>query len=402
MARLTLEDFLQLGKEQKYSCQYLYGYILRSLSICHALNIPVNAPCPTTDESVQQLDIKDDNSLTLGYDRHFPLLLEFLKNEQVPINSMGLTGLNWFNVRSRASFRSALSSFPHISILSLTYVACTKYDIKALVSSMPTLIQLMFEDNQVEEYDAEVVHIPRRRSNISVGEIQSELQGPELSRFSVTFNQGEFAILELFTGYDSPASLRALDKLEIHGGKPSVVCDDAMVNRIRAFFSLLEFPLDDFICGHFKIESHCPLNLGNVKSVGITIGLSNNSVETDAAVEWWTTNINTIPTANRLKALTIELEIDMDSLSSGSMPEWNLEVWAAFDQALCRRDINLRRLVFRVRPLWELPSEGYNYEPVMYWLCRHGLPKSQRMYRTVFSLFDGLDKKVTMPWMTDE
>ncbi|KAK0438625.1 hypothetical protein EV421DRAFT_955376 [Armillaria borealis] len=152
-------------------------------------------------------------------------------------------------------------------------------------------------------------------------------------------------------------------------------------------------------CGHFKIASSCPLNLGNVKSVGITIRLSNESAETNAAVAWWTSNINVIPTLNRLIAVLIELEIDMDSLSSGSTPDWNRDIWAAFDQVLCRRDINLHRLVFRVRPLWELPSEGYNYGPIMYWLCVHCLPKTRALYRSVFKLLDDLDKKVTMPWM---
>ncbi|PBK95907.1 hypothetical protein ARMGADRAFT_1077415 [Armillaria gallica] len=399
MARLTLQDFLQLGEEQKYSCQYLYDYILHSPSICHALDIPANAACPTTDDSVQELDINDDSSLILGYDQHFLPLLELLKDDQVPINSMELTGLDWFNVANRASFRSTLSSFPHISILGLTSIKCTKYDIISLVSSMPTLTRLVFEDNQVEEYDVEVIHVPRGMSDLSVGELQSNLQGPELSRFSVTFNEGEFTILDLFAGCDSPASLRALDRLEIRGGKAGVVCDDAMVRRIRAFLSLLEFPLDDFSCGHFKIDLSCPLNLGNVKSVSITIRLSNNSAETNAAVAWWTSNINVIPTLNRLIAVLIELEIDMDSLSSGSTPDWNRDIWAGFDQVLCRRDINLHRLVFRVRPLWELPSEGYNYGPIMYWLCVHCLPKTRALYRSVFKLLDDLDKKVTMPWM---
>ncbi|PBK81274.1 hypothetical protein ARMGADRAFT_783859 [Armillaria gallica] len=89
----------------------------------------------------------------------------------------------------------------------------------------------------------------------------------------------------------------------------------------------------------------------------------------------------------------------METLSSGSTPEWNRDIWAAFDQVLCRRDISLHRLVFRVRPLWELPSEGYNYGPIMYWLCVHCLPKTRALYRSVFKLLDDLDKKVTMAWM---
>ncbi|KAK0185508.1 hypothetical protein F5146DRAFT_1143976 [Armillaria mellea] len=99
MARLALQDFLQSGEEQIYSCQYLCDYILHSPSICYALDIPTNAACPTTDDSIQELDINDDSSLILGYDQYFLPLLELLKDDQVPINVMELTGLDWLTLQ---------------------------------------------------------------------------------------------------------------------------------------------------------------------------------------------------------------------------------------------------------------------------------------------------------------
>lgn len=322
--------------------------------------------------------------MTLRSDPYFPLLLSRLKDERVPINAMDIQGLNWFNFPNPSAFRSALISFPHICVLCLGSITCSRNDMRCLVASLPKLIRLNLKGCKLQEWDGTVAAtIPR---------------GPTLESFSIEVVDGDYDAWDLFTSPESPASLKALKRIMIEGDGARVVNDRTIVDRIQALLDLPEFTLEDFDIAYINLDEGLqPLHIEDVQEISITITLSDDFDQMNRCVQWWTTTFLALPSQNMLSFITVEITVDQHRVQGGSIPPCDTHFWKALDKALCRPEINLDGLHFWVHAK---PSPNYiptyDYRGVMHWLYRYCLPRCAAKYESNFELHDEYDELVDL------
>ncbi|KAK0199783.1 hypothetical protein DFS33DRAFT_1365000 [Desarmillaria ectypa] len=383
MSLLQFRDFLLFGERQRISSYHVYSRIVTSPNIQHALNIPSYPHIPHADESWIGIYIEDRDSMILRSDPYFLLLLRHLKDEHVPINSMHLKGVNWFNFPNPSAFCSAIISFPHICVLSLASITCSKNDMKCLVTSLPNLIRLNLKGGKLQG-EGVTMTIP---------------QGPTLESLSISVIDGEYGVWDLFISPESPADLSALRRINIDGDGARVVYDRTMVHRIQALLDFTESSLKYFDIGYINMnEGLLPLHIEDVQELSVIISLTGETDQMNRCVQWWTTTFLALSSENRLDTITIEIAVDQHRIQGGSVPLCNPHFWNALDEALCRREVGLNDLKFYIHAK---PSPyyvtGYDYAGVMYWLCKDCLPRCRAKYESAFTLLDEFYEEVDLP-----
>ncbi|KAK0199782.1 hypothetical protein DFS33DRAFT_192817 [Desarmillaria ectypa] len=240
MSLPQFRDFLLFGERQRFSSQHVYNHIVASWSIQYALNIPFYSRIPHTDETCFGIYIEDRDSMILKSDPYFLLLLRHLKDEHVPINAMHLRGVNWFNFPNPSAFCSAIISFPHICVLDLEVITCSKNDMKCLVASLPNLIRLDLKGCKLQGKGGAVT--------------RTFLENPILKSFSISVLDGDYDVWDLFISPEPPADLSILSRINIEGDGTRVVCDRTMVHRIQALLDFTESSLKYFDIGYINMS----------------------------------------------------------------------------------------------------------------------------------------------------
>ncbi|SJL09176.1 uncharacterized protein ARMOST_12552 [Armillaria ostoyae] len=371
MALPQFKDFLSFGEGQLFSSQDIYNRIITSPSIAHALNIPGH-------EASFRIEIKDPDSMILRSDLYFPLLLTFLRDERVPIQSMKLKGLNWFNFLNPSAFRSALGPFLHICDLHLKSTTCSKYDMKCLIASLPKLARLFLAGCKLQGEGGPVT--------------RAFPQGPTLKQISIDVLDGEYGVWDFLISPESPVSLRALTRIFITGDGTRVASDRTMVHRIQTLLDRLYHGSFNILTS-FQDEGLQPLHIENVKSISFIISLTDVMDQMYRCVQWWTATFLALPSETRFERVTIEIAVDQHRVMNGStpLPDSRLILWKALDEALCRPEVHISELHFYVHAKLNPESmylTGYNYSGVMHWLCMHCLPRCRAKYESDFMLAD--------------
>ncbi len=392
------DDFLSFGEGQLFSSQDIYNRIITSPSIAHALNIPLQ-------EDSFRIEIKDPDSMILRNDLYFPLLLAFLKDERVPIKSMELKGLNWFNFLNPSAFRLALGPFLHICELDLESTTCSKYDMKCLITSLPKLARLFLVGCKLQGEGGPMTG--------------AFPQGPTLELISIDVLDGEYGVWDFLISPESPVSLYALTRIFITGDGTRVASDRTMVHRIQTLLDRTQLAIELFdisyinmgkvfimevfnILTSFQDEGLQPLHIENVKSLSFTISLTDVMDQMYRCVQWWTATFLALPPGTQFERVTIEIAVDQHRVVNGSipLPDSRLILWKALDEALCRPEVHISELHFYVHAKLNPESmylNGYNYSGVMHWLCMHCLPRCRAKYESDFMLADEAYEEVDVP-----
>ncbi|KAK0185521.1 hypothetical protein F5146DRAFT_1165407 [Armillaria mellea] len=325
-----------------------------------------------------ELVINDPNSSILGGDQFFRILLQHLKDPQLPISRLKLFGLNWFNVPNVGSWHAALTSFPNVSSLFLNGVICEEVHFLAIIRSLPALTHLRLDENKILSYEATrslgVENVESRFSSIE--DIRNSQRGPELISLHVGITTvSDRVALDLLATRNSPVVLRHLRELIIRD-YADIVCDIHFARRLN---TLLELTTDlfDLDLDNFKItRSLPPLNIPNLHWFRFTIHL-NHAYQMDKAILWWIDTLISLPRENQLRMITVTVEVD--ALPGGTPFPRDVSVWTALDRAMCREEIQLEELFFKI--CVPEKNDGYIYR----WICTQCLPMSRQRYASRFT-----------------
>ncbi|KAK0475854.1 hypothetical protein IW261DRAFT_461498 [Armillaria novae-zelandiae] len=387
LAPMNLPRFdgsLEFGEGQLSSSQDIYNHIITSPTIANALNIPVHDPSFV-------IKIKDPDSMMLRNDPYFLLLLGFLKDERVPVTSMELDGLNWLNFLDPSAFRLSLGPFFHIQKLELKSTTCSKFDMKCFITSLPKLTHLFLVGCKLQGEGGPLT-----------GPFP---EGPALDQISIDVLDGDYGVWDFLISPESPVVLGALTKIFITGDGMRVASDRTMVHRIQTLLDRTELTTEVFdisyinmgkvfivelfnVLTSFQDEGLQPLDVENVKDLAFAITLTDVKDQMYRSVQWWTATFLALPFETHFEAVTIQVAVDQYRVEDGFVPppDSRLILWQALDNALCRPDLHISRLLFFVNASTLNPEStyvsGYNYSGVTHWLCMHCLPRCTAKYET--------------------
>lgn len=356
--------YLTLGKGQSLPCRDLYSHIQLSPTKLRALaRLDQRAfASPEANGEGSELVIDDPNSAILGRDQFFHLLLKRLKDPQIPIARLKLSG-----------------SFPNVSSLFLDGVKCDELHFLALIRSFPTLNRLRLDENKIRAYESTrslgVENVESRFTSIE--DISNGQRGPELDVLHVGITTiSDRIMLDLFTTRNSPVVLRHLKELIVRD-HANFMCDISFVRLLNMLLelttSLFDLDLDNFSITRFLP----PLNIPNLHWFRFTIRL-NYAFQMDQAIFWWINTLLHLPRENQLRMITVTVEIDAESIPSGALFPRDISAWTALDRAICRDEIQLEELFFKV---CAPEDNGTIYR----WICTRCLPESRQRYAMRFT-----------------
>ncbi|KAK0495702.1 hypothetical protein EDD18DRAFT_250874 [Armillaria luteobubalina] len=369
---MTLPPFdgsLKLGVGQLFSSQDIYNHIITSPTIANALNIPVHKPSFV-------IRIKDRDSRILRNDRYFLLLLVLLKHERVLITSMELEGLNWLNFLDPSAFRLSLGPFLHISELDLKSTTCSKYDMKCLITSLPKLTRLYVMGCKLQ-----------RESGPVTGLFP---QGPTLDQISIDVLDGDYGVWDFLISLESPVSLSALTRIFITGDDTRAASDRTMVHRIQTLLDRTQLAIKVFDISYINMDEGLqPLHVEKVKDdLTFTLTLTDIMDQMYRSVQWWTATFLALPFRTQFEEVTIHIAVDQHRVENDSMPlpDSRSILWQALDEAMCRPDLHISKLVLCVHASTMNPESiyvcEYDYSRVMHWLSKHCLPRCRAKYES--------------------
>ncbi|PBK95921.1 hypothetical protein ARMGADRAFT_753609 [Armillaria gallica] len=376
---IFFKAYLTLGQGQSHSCRDLYGHIQNSPAVLRALaRLDQRAfPLQGAGGEGSELVINDPNSSILGRDQFFRFLVEHLKDPQIPISRLKLSGLSWFNVPSVGSWHAAFTSFPNVSSLFLNGVMCEEVHFLALIRSFPALTHLRLDENKIRAYEStRSLGVENVESQFaSVEDIRNSQRGPELISLHIGITTiSDRIVLDLLATRNSPVVLRHLRELIIRD-YANIICDISFARRLNM---LLELTTDlfDLDLDNFKITwSLPPLNIPNLHWFRFTIHL-NHAYQMDKAIFWWIDTLVRLPRDNQLRMITVTVEVD--TLPSGTPFPRDVSAWTALDRAMCRDEIQLEELFFKI---CAPDNDGHIYR----WICTRCLPVSRQRYASRFT-----------------
>ncbi|KAG7443520.1 uncharacterized protein BT62DRAFT_1034465 [Guyanagaster necrorhizus] len=332
--------YLTLGKGQSLSCRDLYSDIqLSPTKLCALAHSDQRAfASPQADGEGSELVIDDPNSAVLGGGQFFHLLLKHLKDHQISIARLKLSGLSWFSVPDVRTWHIVLTSFPSISSLFLDGVKCDELHFLELIRSFPTLNHLRHDENMIRAYESTrslgVENVESRFASIE--DISNRQQETELDFVHVGITTiSDRIMLGLFMTRKSPVVLQHLKELIVRD-HAKFVCDISFVRLLNMLLelttSLFDLNLDNFSITQFLP----PLNIPNLHWFHFTIRL-NCAFQMDQAIFW----------ENQLRMITDTVEIDVESIPIGALSPRDISAWTALDRAICRDEIQLEELFFK-------------------------------------------------------
>ncbi|KAK0460173.1 uncharacterized protein EV420DRAFT_254443 [Desarmillaria tabescens] len=378
---IFFKAYLTLGQGQSHSCRELYAHVQHTPTKLRALaRLNQGAFALRNGEKQESpLIIDDPDSSILGRDQFFRLLVELLKDPQIPISSLELSGLSWFNVPDVGSWHAALTSFPNVSSLCLQDVKCDEVHFLALIRSFPTLKALQLDENQIRAYEVTrslgVENLESRFASIE--DIRNGQRGPELEALHIGITTiSDQIMIDLFVTRNSPVALHHLRELVIRD-YAKFVCDISFARRLNMLLKLTT-DLFDLDLDNFNItRSLPPLDIPNLHWFRFTIHL-NHAYQMDQAIFWWINTLLHLPRENQLRMITVTVEVDTGGIPSRTPFPRDLSAWTALDRAMCRDEIQLEELFVKVCA----PEDDGR---IFRWICTRCLPVSRQRYVSRFT-----------------